>query len=500
MLQLGSTLPEIEALAARRKEEIRNTLDRLQTRGATYYVSAEGNDDSDGKTPESAWKTPQKASLAPLREGDAVLFRRGDVFRGAVQTASGVTYAAYGEGDKPRFYSWHQNLGCEALWSLVDAEHHIWRLNDPILDVGTLVFDEGERHARKRIPSYRNGCFVCREDESRPFVMQDAMTQDLDLYWHFDTILTTKPSKGEDFPIPDVAAKDALGTLYLRCDAGNPGSVFSSIEALARCNLFHVGSNANVHIDNLCIKYVGCHAIAAGGVCVRGLHVTNCEIGWIGGCIQHYFGTDPNYPQGKRGTVTRYGNGVEIYGGCEDYEVSNCYIYQIYDAGITHQVTVGTTPRVMKTIRYENNLIEDCVYSIEYFLEKPSEECESYMEDVEITGNLLRRSGYGWGQQRHNVDTPAHIKGWSYVNTAKEFSICNNLFDRAAYRMLHLVAEQPESCPRLEGNTYVQALGGCLGQYGANRTQEPPILPFNGQAEATVRQVFGDASATVVIL
>lgn len=495
-----TALQRIDELANERKNDIRNTPDRPRIHGQAYYVSSEGDDTSDGKTPATAWKTPERAFLEPLREGDAVLFRRGDLFRGSVQTSPDVFYGAYGEGEKPRFYSWHQNLARPSLWIPVDATHHIWRLAEPILDVGTLVFDEGVRHARKHIPSYRNGGFVCRADESRPFVMQDEMTEDLDLYWHFDTILTTAPSKDETFPIPDVSAKGALGELYLRCDAGNPGEVFSSIEALARCNLFRVGSNANVHIDNLCIKYVGCHAISAGGTSVKGLCVTNCEIGWIGGCIQHYFGTDPNYPEGKRGSVTRYGNGVEIYGGCDGYEVSNCYVYQVYDAGMTHQITVGGTPRVMKKIRYQNNLVEDCVYSIEYFLEKSSEDVESYMEDVEITGNLLRRSGYGWGQQRHNVHTPAHIKGWSYVNTARDFRICKNIFDRAAYRMLHLVAEQPESLPVLQGNTYLQNKGGMLGQYGANRENEPLLLPFDGQAEETVRQTLGDASATVYLL
>ena len=81
------------------------------------------------------------------------------------------------------------------------------------------------------------------------------------------------------------------------------------------------------HVDNLCMKYIGIHAVSAGGPCICGLRVTGCEIGWVGGCIQHYYGTDPNYPQGGRGTVTRYGNGVEIYGGCDGYTVTDRYIY-----------------------------------------------------------------------------------------------------------------------------------------------------------------------------
>ena len=258
-----------------------------------------------------------------------------------------------------------------------------------------------------------------------------------------------------------------------------------------------IGSNDNVRIDNLCLKYIGAHAIGAGGRSVKGLHVTNCEIGWVGGSIQNYLGIDPNYVQGRRGSVTRYGNGVEIYGGCEDYLVSNCYIYQVYDAGITHQITTGGRHFELKGIRYTNNLVEKCVYSIEYFLEKTEGDSESYISDCEISGNILRLSGYGWGQQRHNTDTPAHIKGWSYENTARNFRVENNIFDRAAYRMLHLVAKHRESCPDMNGNTYIQALGYTLGQYGANEESEPEILSFDENTEDTIRDFLGDKAAKV---
>ena len=137
----------------------------------------------------------------------------------------------------------------------------------------------------------------------------------------------------------------------------------------------------------------GRHGVSAGGHSV-GLHVTNCEFGWIGGSIQHYFGTDPNYPEGRRGSVTRYGNAIEIYGGCEDYIASNNYIYEVYDAGITHQVTTSTK-RIMTGIRYTGNVIEKCVYGIEYFLDQIEGERESYMDDVVMNDNFIRLSGYG---------------------------------------------------------------------------------------------------------
>ena len=492
-------LHEIDILTTKRKNEILNAPDQMTITGVTYYVSNSGCDEQDGLSPETAWQTLSKVSSAELNKGDGVLFRRGDIFRGFVMTHSGVTYAAYGEGEKPKFYGWDRSLADPALWILVDEAHHIWKWNEPILDCGTLVFNDGEAHCRKLIPSYRDGRFVCREDETRPFDMAQEMTRDLDIFCRYDARLSTTPTKGEDFPIPALDG-DSLGDLYLRCDRGNPAEVFQSIEALPRRHMFRVASNSNVTIDNLCLKYIGTHAISAGGGCVRGLHVSNCEIGWVGGAIQHYSGTDPNYPQGRRGSVTRFGNGVEIYGGCEDYIVRDCYIYQIYDAGVTHQVTTRGKKIKMTNIRYWNNLIEHCVYSIEYFLEKTEGDTESYINDCEMSGNILRFSGYGWGQQRHNTYTPAHIKGWSYENTARNYTVHDNIFDRAAYRMVHLVAKEAESCPVMYNNTYIQKYGHTLGQYGANGVEEPYNIAFDERVDERIKNVFKDTDAKIYYL
>ena len=493
-----SFLKQLEEQATRRKQEILHAPDCINVKGRVYYVSNDGSDENDGKTPQSAWKSLNRVSKAILSVGDGVLFRRGDIFRGCLNTAPGVTYAAYGSGEKPKFYGWDHSLADPSLWELFDETNHIWKLKERILDCGTLVFNDGEKHCRKLIPSYINGVFVCREDENRPFVVSEQMQKDLDLVCLYDDRLTTVPSKGQNFPIPQMDG-ESLGDLFLRCDAGNPAECFYSIEALPRRSMISVRDNANVTIDNLCLKYIGCHAVAAGGHVV-GLHVSNCEIGWIGGAIQHYLGTDPNYPEGGRGTVTRFGNGIEIYGGCEDYCVRDCYIYQVYDAGITHQITTNGNFVKMEGIRYLNNLVEYCVYSIEYFLEKKGNDTKSYIDDCLMCGNILRFSGYGWGQQRHNTHTPAHIKGWSYENTARNYSIVNNLFDRAAYRMLHLVAREQSSCPTLAHNTYVQMDGMHLGQYGANAVEEPENMIFDEQVEEKLHNVVNETAPTVYLI
>ena len=140
------------------------------------------------------------------------------------------------------------------------------------------------------------------------------------------------------------------------------------------------------------------------------------------------------------------------------------------------------------------------MYGIEYFLDMNNGDTESCMEDIEIRGNILRLSGYGWGQQRHNVDTPALIKGWSYVNAARHFRICNNVFDRSAYRMLHLVAQKQESCPLLRANRYLQYADGMLGQYGANERSEPEIMRFDEKIAETIHSVLGDDEAEIYVL
>ena len=493
----AALLEEIDTLARKRAEEIRTLPDTARGTGTCYYVAANGDDTADGRTPQNAWRTLSRASAAALCPGDTVLFRRGDLFRGKLICHTGVTYAAFGEGEKPRFYSHERDLADPALWELYDEAANIWRLRTPILDVGMLWFDGAREHGYKHIPSYtREGRFVCRDRTERPFVITRELTHDLDFYWHFDAIMTTRPSCGEDFPIPEVGDR-SLGILYLRSNRGNPGNVFSTLEAAVRKTALCVGESDYVTVENLSLFYYGWHGIAAAGSRIRGLHVRGCEIGYIGGVIHSYLGVDPNYPEGGRGTIGRLGNAVEIYGGCDDYLVEDCHVHDVYDAGLTHQVTTNGRFIEMTNVTYRKNLIERCVYGIEYFLQMNEGDTESYMENILMEENLIRHSGEGFGQQRHNTHTPAHIKGWSFENAARNYTVRNNILDRAGRRTVHLVALCTASCPKMEGNTYIQYAGGALGKYGGREAGEPSDLYFDGAIEESIRNLLGDKTAKV---
>jgi hypothetical protein len=67
---------------------------------ATYYVSSSGSDSNSG-TSSSPWQTLSKVNGAALASGDTVLFNRDDVFYGQLVPKNGVTYNAYGSGEKP---------------------------------------------------------------------------------------------------------------------------------------------------------------------------------------------------------------------------------------------------------------------------------------------------------------------------------------------------------------------------------------------------------------
>ena len=53
------------------------------------------------------------------------------------------------------------------------------------------------------------------------------------------------------------------------------------------------------------------------------------------------------------------------------------------------------------------------------------------------------------------------------------------------------------SAPEPEGNTYVQYAGGALGKRGGREAGEPADLYFDDGIEASIRDSFKDATATV---
>lgn len=467
---------ELDAQSEAKIAEIRNTpnMELSKITGQKYYVSNNGNDENDGKTPETAWKTigrMVKESVS-FKPGDAVLFERGGLWRERFHSKTGVTYTAYGEGNKPVLYGSPENGTGAENWTLLEGTTNIWVYKNELLDVGGIICDGGKTVGLKVLADLVGDKYYVRDTKrEKEFVLTEALNEDLEFFSYIPNANALATQKGK---------------LYFRCDAGNPGALFSQIEFNIKGHVISNGNATDTHFDNLCIMYTGTHGIGSGTT--KNLKVTNCEIGWIGGTLQSY----------KDGRAVRLGNGVEIYGGCDGYLVDNNYIYQCYDAGATHQFSSGGTTNIsMYNATYSNNIIEDCIYNIEYFTGYADD--DSTVRDGKnfiIKNNILRRSGYGWGNQRPDGNTSAHIKSWAHRNEYEKgtFIIENNIFDRGAWKLLQTTADYEAWCPIYRNNTYVQVVDEGLCHHAALQ------LKFDCFAEESIKYELGDEGAKVYFL
>ena len=120
---------------------------------------------------------------------------------------------------------------------------------------------------------------------------------------------------------------------------------------------------------------------------------------------------------------------------------------------------------------YTNNLFEYCVYSIEYFLGRPENtNALRFQQNILIKDNIMRYCGFGFGAQRPDTGSAAHIKGWDHHNPLDEnFKVENNVFDRSRYMLVHVAATKKEWLPEFNKNIYIQYLGeptSTLGRVG----------------------------------
>lgn len=377
----------------------KNTLDIYNITGRKFYVSPNGNDNNDGLTPQTAVRSTD-ADLFTTHQaqpGDAILFERGGLWRmtNALKCDKGVTYGAYGTGEKPTFYGSAHNYAKKEYWTPSNREN-IWKLSIVDDDVGLIALNDGESVGIKKL----NGII--------------SLEKNNDFYFN---------NKQE--------------YLYFYCDKGNPGKVYDSIEIGVKKSVFSVSRVENVTLDNLRVKYVGTHGIT---LCdCDNSTITNCEIGFIGGCIQS-------------GTV-RLGNAIQVWNGVQNHRVENCWIYQVYDAALTFQgdnsyksgfLRNYNNNDLYKDITYTNNLVEYSTYSFEFWHGNTDKEGKDHdtmtvarFINVNISNNISRFAGYGWGRQRPD-HMGNHICVWRRCTpNASNCRISNNLFDLADGYMVY---------------------------------------------------------------
>ena len=189
---------------------------QFDIKGQTYYISNSGDDNNNGKTYETPIKTIARLHQIDLQPGDAVCFKRGDIWRELLLTKQGVTYTAYGEGEKPILVRSPENGADKTKWKNVGG--NVWEYQTVFdLDVGTLVFNHGEAHTTKWLV-YKNADTQMQDYRTKTlWDGPETMTTDLDM-WH-----NNSGHSGTDYKV------------YIYSEE-NPGKRFKSIEFLQKEN------------------------------------------------------------------------------------------------------------------------------------------------------------------------------------------------------------------------------------------------------------------------
>ncbi len=344
--------------------------------GTVYYISSfRGDDANSGTRPNEAWQHCEMLKSAKLVAGDTVLFECGSLFReNMMEIVNGVTYSSYGKGEKPKFYGSIDASGANDWEPLGDD---LYRFKQFIVwhnDIGNMVFDGGRAWGIKI-----QKCDDCEKSLKLCNVSNGLET--------FEEIPSVPFSEGEQLPRVNLAyfhSKD--GYIYLCCKAGNPAEVFSSIELSQSVKIFNSEYTENATFSNLHFLNVGCFAIRTVGC--KNIQVYHCAFEFIGGAIQ--FG----YECPWRNYRTRYGNGIENWGGSNGMSVKNCYFNQIYDAGITTQSNEANAHQ--ENLCYEGNVFDCNQYAFELW--SGGDECR--LTNILVQNNFCRNVACGMTTQR----------------------------------------------------------------------------------------------------
>ena len=448
-------------LLSERISEIKNsesalTPEMIEAEGGTcYYLSSiNGDDSNDGLSPETPWRSlsmlwrtiPTGDLVSKIKAGSGVFFERGSVWYPEqymnyqvynLSGTDGVSYGAYGEGEKPLFTCSldFTSAGGTGRW-LKTSWENVWEL-DPVLidpdpawrgaephdmDIGNIVFNGGEGLGIRIVPqddkspfgegklSYDKG-FVCNGYE----------------YYNAGVADMTNPGTALTKNLEFIHDR-AEGRLYLYFDGGNPGDYFNDIKVSRTGAAATFGSNSRV--DNLAFMYSTTYGALGGAV---NFTVTNCEVGYVGG------------------SLTSVESGIETYGKTDGSYMYNNYIHDIADGPITSQNgSTGDKQINIQNVEYIGNVIVACGNGAEIWNGPgPLDENgvgRDKMINITISNNIMAYIGYGLTQMQ---DT-GHNKNGNVI--------CGSIYGEMV------------DCA-VENNIYYHVFGDIYGSYVATYTQ-----------------------------
>lgn len=478
--------------------------------GTAYYISADGDDGNAGTSPETAWATIDRLNRAGLRYGDAVFFRRGDIWRSAqVESCPGVTYSAYGQGEKPGLYGSVECGGGGEKWSLWhegEDGRKIWVYYRDMLDCGAIALS-GTQAAEKVQPFWNGQTYQVLSDlwftdQTDQAAADQAAQPEFNPAVHLTEDLTffSDASRGLPDTLPvyllgwvDTGDREqycltADGPLYFRCDQGNPGELYKDMEFLSPYAPFD-GVQDDVVIDNLALRFTGRNLLSVAPEC-GGVLVQNCDLGWGGGCTASY-GLE---------TITGYGAGVQRNGGVGGASSGrntfrNNYVHESYQEGLGLETAIefsGTAFDVTDVI-FEGNVFYHCASPLLYFNWDEEARADHQFRRISFRENYVFYSGMSSWTDHEHVNGSFLIAGGPNMQDGTA-EVRDNVFFAAGDCSVYIETYVPEYLPDFQGNCYAQ-FSDSLFIYSLSA----PCF-WSGTAQEGIRDLLGDGSGEILSL
>jgi parallel beta-helix repeat protein len=341
------------------------------SRCATYYVdSAKGDDNNDGTTVTSPWKSLAKVNSFKFSPGDAIMLRRGSLWREQLNFPSSgsskaqITIDAYGEGQLPIISG--ADLMSGSSWSQASSSgSSIWQASVPV-QPNVVIFDGTKGHNQSSLA---------------------ALTTELDWFWE---------SK----------------TLYI-FSSGPPASVYAKpgVEFGARLSGVNLTGISYVTLRN--VSVTGANAIPYG------------EGAGIWAITVHLDGPTPGNLNISDVTVANgAGDGIHIE-NADHCAVDSVLVHDNDGAGIELHYSNGKFPITSGTIT--NNQIHHNGFNGIFVVGCPrAERCRSVVypdglivTGVRITGNTIHDNGAGIYLHETNHSLVAGNTAYANTNTSR---------------------------------------------------------------------------------
>ena len=323
---------------------------------ATYYVDAtNGNDNNNGASTLTAWKTVAKVNSSTFSPGDNILFKRGELWREKLDVPSSgssvnhLVFGAYGSGSKPLFLG-SLDYDNPSMWS-AEGTANCWKTAD-----GTFSYRVGQIYYNTLTGSTSAG--RAGPDTTFPrFASPGEMSTNWDFFWD-----------------------DSSDKLVVYHSGGNPADQADGLEIThedtASDGRADIDGKQYVTLQDLEVKYTNSHGIMVHGY-THNITINNCNVSYFGGI----------------GGNVRLGNGIDLQ-NAHDISITNCMVSQGMDEGITLECCNKDAEIYNVTI--SNNTISVCGSAGIVLGILPESISGARIHDIEISNNTVYDIGQGW--------------------------------------------------------------------------------------------------------